>query len=136
MRFEAYSVLDAATVAIERLIDRAELALRSALRPWRQSLFDGVFVNLPAQPAASRSTSQPHETVLADIVQAYCPSGTDIAAVHGAAAIKIDAAEYAFTMMLAELRDVMSTPPTAWQPSRTPYIEEMAPVSHLAARAA
>ena len=30
---------------------------------------------------------------------------TDIAEVHGAAAIKIDAAEYAFTMMLAELRE-------------------------------
>ena len=133
MGFEAFFVLDAATFAIERLIDRAELALRSALRPWR---LDRWYGSLLAQPAASRSTSQPHATVLADIVPAYCPSGADIAEVHGAAAIKVDAAEYAFTMMLAELRSVMSAAPTTWQPSRTPYIEELAPVSHLAARAA
>ena len=131
-------MLDAATVAIQRLnlIDRAELAVRSALQAWRKKRHDRLYGNVPAQPAVPRTTSQGQAAALAGIVQTHGLSGTDIVEMHGTAAIKIDAAEYAFTMMLAELRGVMSAPPTAWQLSRAPCIAEFVPVSDFAACAA
>ena len=135
---EAKSVLNAATVAIERLnlIDRAELAVRSALRVWRKKRHDRLYGNVPAQPAVPRTTGQGQTEALVGIVQTHRLSGADIFEMHGTAAIKIDAAEYAFTMMLAELRGVMSAPPTARRPSRAPCISEFVPVSDFAVCAA
>lgn len=54
----------------------------------------------------------------AKIAAAQRSSGRGIAEVHGTAAIKIDAAEYAYTMMVAELRSVMKSAPYG-RPSTT-----------------
>ncbi len=55
---------------------------------------------------------------LGRVVSAHCDRAQTIVGAHGEAATKLDAAEYAFSSMLDELRGVMTTLPTDWTPTR------------------
>ncbi len=113
-------MLTAVTEALDRLIDKADYKVRSLLSWRRKRRTHRLYGNLPVQPIAAFKGSQGQIWNAADVVQSYCASGADVVAAHGAAATKLDATEYALTMMLEELRSVMSSPPTAWRPERTP----------------
>ena len=122
--FEGDFVLNAATVAVERwnLIGRAELVLQSIFCAWQK-----------LQTAGRREISHAHTSHTSGSLTECQDDQTDLAVSHGrttrhrdrdalefhrSAAVKVDSAEYAFTMMLAELRSVMETPPTTWKPTR------------------
>ncbi|MGI9479298.1 MAG: hypothetical protein ACR2PI_21525 [Hyphomicrobiaceae bacterium] len=129
-------VLAAFTDAFDRLIDKADLTVRSWLRGRQDRRIEKLYGNLPAQPMAPRQGSQRQIRQMADLVLTHCSTGSEVVAAHGAAAVKIDATEYALSMMLEELRGVMSSPPTSWRPQRTPFAPTLVPVADTIARAA
>lgn len=129
-------VLTAVTNAFDRLIDKADLAVRTLLRGRRSRRVDRLYGNLPPQAPAPRRGSHGQIRHMADIVRTHCTSSLDVVASHSAAATKIDATEYALSMLLEELRGVMSSPPTSWRPTRTAYAPAFVPVADTAARAA
>lgn len=136
MGLEARSVLTAVTEALDRLIDKADYKVRSLLSWRRKRRTDRLYGNLPVQPIAAFKGSQGQIWNAADVVQSYCASGADVVAAHGAAATKLDATEYALTMMLEELRSVMSSPPTTWRPVRTPNTPAVVAAADTTFRAA
>ena len=132
-------MLNAATVAVERfnLIERAELALQSMFRALRKPQLEKMHeFSLP--PTSERSTDWPGagSNPEPDSILEPERSDSDILEVHRAAAVKVDAAEYALTMMLTELREVMVEPPTLWQPARTPPTDDRQPAADYMVRAA
>ena len=113
-------VLNAATSAVDRLnlIETAELVLQSMLRAWRKPLADRS-PEIPSTPSSGSLVECQDTLAIIEVDDASrtVSHGDDILEAHRAAAVKIDAAEYALTMMLTELREVMATPPTTFQPS-------------------
>lgn len=132
-------MLNAATIAVERinLIERAELALQSMFRalckPQPEKMHE-----FSLTPTSDRSTERPDTgtNLEPDNVQKTQLQGSDILEIHRAAAVKVDAAEYALTMMLTELRDVMSAPPTMWQPARAHPADDRQSAADYMVRAA
>jgi hypothetical protein len=129
-------VRNAATQPIKHLLVRAELTLRAALRVFATRRLDRLYGDLPPRPSAPRKDAQSQAAALAGIVQTHCAAGTAIFETHSAAAMKLDTAEYALSMMLAELRDVMVAPQTSWAPARKAIIPQFTRVADAAAQAA
>jgi hypothetical protein len=130
-------VINAMTNALDRLIDGLDTAIRTLWRRHRARQLEKLYGNLPARPEAPRRGARSQIGQLAKIVGTHCTKQSEIIASHGSAALNLDAAEYAFSMMLEELRGVMSAPPSAWQPARTPQLRPLpVAISGVAARAA
>lgn len=111
INLETVLVFEATATTFERWTDRADVAVRSALREWyarAKDLFDQI---KQARPAVASPAEQVSSSTAVASEPTASLSGRDIAEVHGTAAIKIDAAEYAYTMMVAELRNVMKSAP-------------------------
>lgn len=133
-------VLNAATSAVDRLnlIDSAELVLQSVLRALRKPHADRS-PETPLTPNSDSLVECQHNVVIVEVGNASnsVVRGGDILEVHRAAAVKIDAAEYALTMMLTELREVMATPPIVLQPLSCPHPDKVRPTAvHDMVRAA
>lgn len=104
-------MFEATATTFERWTDRAEQSVRSTLQDWHARA--ATFLNQVRQTRAIVAWApekSPASTVVA-LERTTIMNGRDIAEVHGTAAIKIDAAEYAYTMMVAELRNVMKSAP-------------------------
>ena len=129
-------MLNGVTNLIERLIVKAELTARALLRASAGRRIERLYGNLPQQTAAPRRDGQNQAAILAGIVRSHCETGKNVIEVQAAAAIKIGSAEYTLSMMLEELRDVMSAPPTVWLGPRDAFTPEPSPVAEAIVRAA
>ena len=127
---------NAAPHPIKHLLVRAELTLRGALRALATRRLDRLYGDLPSRPSAPRKDAQSQAAALAGIVEAHCAAGTAVVETHSIAAMKLDTAEYALSMMLAELRDVMVAPQSSWAPKRTANLPQFTRVADATAQAA
>lgn len=99
-------------------LGKAELAvhsLRRQVQAWRIERRHGA---LPPRPCQQELGHPNQMARLEDIVRHHCTNGSTIARAHDDASIKLDAAEYAFSSLLEELKGAMTTLPTTWAPER------------------
>lgn len=127
---------NAATQPIKHLLVRAELTLRAALWALATRRLDRLYGDLPSKPSTPRKDAQFQAAALAGIVEAHCAAGTTIIETHSVAAMKLDTAEYALSMMLAELRGVMVAPQSSWAPARQAIVPKFTRVADAAAQPA
>ena len=103
----------------KQLVAKAERAAQTARRRLETRRIERKY---PAQPQRSsvpmRGIGQ-QASAMADIIQQHCSNGGAIVRMHNDATMKLDAAEYALSSMLDELKGAMTTLPTTWTPVRT-----------------
>jgi hypothetical protein len=103
---------------LQRLDRGAKRALQAARLLLEQRRHDRLFGPLPRQEIPAPTGLDVQTETLSDVVRKHCSLGTQIATAHATAAMKLDAAEYAFSSMLDEIRGSMTILPTAWTPDR------------------
>lgn len=126
-------VLNFLTRPIERLIGKVEKTLRMRRLLRETARLNRLYGPAPAAALPPRmDTSQQIERLRVRI-RAHCDRGFEIAQTHANATVKLDAAEYAFSSMLDELRGAMANVPSAWEPERR--MRSIAHVSQITAAA-
>ena len=113
-------LLNFANSMAKRLVDRIAMAVRTVGRRREAARHGKLYGNLPARTMPVPLDHAGQVTKLGAIVKAHCTSGDAIVAAHDMAMLKLDAAEYALSSLLAELRGVVEKMPTDWSPQRTP----------------
>lgn len=112
------SVLDHARYYADCLMARAERAWQGGMRRLESWRLARRYANCPRNEPPPATDYRTQTDRLAAIVQAHCGLGDSIVTAHASASIKLDAAEYAFSSMVEELRGVMTALPTTWMPDR------------------
>jgi len=97
-------LLFSAVKCLERLIDKTELVLRACLHTFEVRRHERLYGAKTPVPVAPRKGVSGQTEILAGIVQASCQLGDQIIKAHDAAELKLDAAEYALSSLLADLR--------------------------------
>jgi hypothetical protein len=118
---------------INRGANQALQAVRLLLEQRRQNRLYGP---LPRQELPVATGVNAQTAALSDVVRKHCAMGTEIVANHATAAMKLDAAEYAFSSMLDEIRSSMTKLPTAWTPDRVLQSVDLPTVEARSAQAA
>lgn len=127
---------NAVTQLTKRLFTSVELKIRSVMRASATRRLRRLYGNLSAKPQPLRKDAAGQTAALAGIVSSHCAASTATIETHHTAEMHLDAAEYAFSMMIAELRDVMATPAITWQPVRRPATPRFIRVAEATAQAA
>ena len=97
-------------------VERAVHTARRRLETWR---IERQYPSLRPQTMAPQRGFAGQTLAIDAIVRQHCRQGGMIVQMHDTATIKLDAAEYAFSSMLEELKGAMTTLPTNWTPERT-----------------
>lgn len=118
---------------INRGANQALQAVRLLLEQRRQNRLYGP---LPRQELPVATGVNAQTATLSDVVRKHCAMGTEIVTNHATAAMKLDAAEYAFSSMLDEIRSSMTKLPTAWTPDRVLQSVDLPTVEARSAQAA
>lgn len=121
---------------VKHLTTGIELTFRSMLRALANRRLQRLYGNLDQAPQPARKDIAGQTAHLSGIVGAHCAAGTAAIETHRAAQMHLDAAEYAFSMMVAELREVMAAPEITWKPTRRPAVPQFIRVGDGTAQAA
>ena len=121
---------------LQRINRGAKQALQAVWLLLEQRRQQRLFGPLPRQELPVATDVNAQTAILSDVVRKHCATRTEIVARHATAAMKLDAAEYAFSSMLYEIRGSMTKLPTAWTPERVLQSVDLSTVKARRAQAA
>jgi len=103
----------------KKLIGKTERVIQTVQRRLEAWRIERQYPALPQHTTTPQRGFSGQTLSIETIVRHHCKNGGAIVQMHDNATTKLDAAEYAFSSMLEELRGAMSALPTTWTPERT-----------------